>query len=393
MSRIQRGSLRLRTRATQAPFWEFRFRANDGGVRKLRAVRLGTVEELPTKIVAWAKARKFVPDEENLHAQTKALVGDLIDRFALEENLQKIVAGRYLGSAGLKYSTAYAYLHILNRYIRPRWGEERVVKVRPAAIQEWLGALPGAPRSKAKIKAVLHRLFERAMLWGELDVQRNPVSLTEIRGTTRGTRSPMVLTAEQFQAILERLPQPHRTMVLVAQCLGLRVSEIVGLQWPDFDFERMAVSITRSVVRGRVGEVKTEYSRDELPLGPALVAALSEWRDLAPVSREHWVFANRQTLQPYEPNTLQKKWLSKIGRAIGLAQPLGWHTFRHTYRTWLDATGAPVGVQQKLMRHAQVSTTMNVYGNALMQSKREANRKVVHLAFVKQPTENSQKVP
>ena len=54
---------------------------------------------------------------------------------------------------------------------------------------------------------------------------------------------------------------------------------------------------------------------------------------------------------------------------------MGWHTFRHTYRSWLDDTGAPVGVQQKLMRHAQVATTMNVYGNALMGAKREANSK------------------
>jgi len=42
----------------------------------------------------------------------------------------------------------------------------------------------------------------------------------------------------------------------------------------------------------------------------------------------------------------------------------------HTYRSWLDDTGAPMGVQQKLMRHAQISTTMNVYGNALMEAKR-----------------------
>jgi integrase len=56
-----------------------------------------------------------------------------------------------------------------------------------------------------------------------------------------------------------------------------------------------------------------------------------------------------------------------------------WHTFRHTYRSLLDATGAPIGVQQKLMRHAQVSTTMDVYGNALMDSKREANSSVVNL--------------
>ena len=39
------------------------------------------------------------------------------------------------------------------------------------------------------------------------------------------------------------------------------------------------------------------------------------------------------------------------------------------------------GVQQKLMRHAQISTTMNVYGNALMTAKREANSKVVRMAL------------
>jgi integrase len=38
-------------------------------------------------------------------------------------------------------------------------------------------------------------------------------------------------------------------------------------------------------------------------------------------------------------------------------------------------------VQQKLMRHAQISTTMNVYGNALMDSKREANSRVTRMAL------------
>jgi len=38
-------------------------------------------------------------------------------------------------------------------------------------------------------------------------------------------------------------------------------------------------------------------------------------------------------------------------------------------------------VQQKLIRHAQISTTMNVYGNALMAAKREANSKVVGMAL------------
>ena len=52
-----------------------------------------------------------------------------------------------------------------------------------------------------------------------------------------------------------------------------------------------------------------------------------------------------------------------------------WHTFHHTYRSLLDDTGTLIGVQQKLMRHADIGTTMK-YGHAYMPSKHAANSKV-----------------
>jgi hypothetical protein len=58
--------------------------------------------------------------------------------------------------------------------------------------------------------------------------------------------------------------------------------------------------------------------------------------------------------------------------AAGRFGAIGWHTFRYTYRSWLDETGAPMEVQQELMRHASNQTTMNVYGKAMPESKREA---------------------
>ncbi|PYY12994.1 MAG: hypothetical protein DMG61_14870 [Acidobacteria bacterium] len=78
---------------------------------------------------------------------------------------------------------------------------------------------------------------------------------------------------------------------------------------------------------------------------------------------------------------MQQDYVRTAGIKAGLGDGIGWHTFRHTYRSWLDASGAPIGVQQKLMRHAQVSTTMDVYGNALMESKRAANSKVVQMTL------------
>ena len=67
--------------------------------------------------------------------------------------------------------------------------------------------------------------------------------------------------------------------------------------------------------------------------------------------------------------------------AAGKFGDIGWHTFRHTYHWWLDETGAPMKVQQEFMRHASIQTTMNVYGQAMPQSKREANGKVVTMVL------------
>ena len=54
---------------------------------------------------------------------------------------------------------------------------------------------------------------------------------------------------------------------------------------------------------------------------------------------------------------------------------------RHTYRNWLDAVGTPIAVQQKLMRHADIRTTMNFYGDVVTDEMQRAHSKVVGLAL------------
>ena len=74
-----------------------------------------------------------------------------------------------------------------------------------------------------------------------------------------------------------------------------------------------------------------------------------------------------------------RNFVPRVAPILGLE--IGWHTFRHSYRSWLDETGAPMKVQQELMRHASIQTTMNVYGQAMLQRKHEANSKVVEMAL------------
>ena len=89
-----------------------------------------------------------------------------------------------------------------------------------------------------------------------------------------------------------------------------------------------------------------------------------------------------------EEEQIQKRFLKPAGEKAELGFSLGWHTFRHTYRAWLDDSGAPMTVQHQLMRHASIQTTMNIYGTAMPDTKREANRRVVQMVLgeVKRPT-------
>jgi integrase len=166
-------------------------------------------------------------------------------------------------------------------------------------------------------------------------------------------------------------------MVLLAGCTGLRISEVLGLRWHAVDFERLVMVVKEGYARSQVTKLKSEYSEDELPLDPDVATILLEWKRLCPESTGDWVFPSPRTTKPYDSSSLRQKMLKPAARRAKIPGSIGWHTLRHSYRAWLDDSGAPLGVQQKLMRHANISTTMNVYGGAFMEAKRKANTSVV----------------
>jgi integrase len=64
--------------------------------------------------------------------------------------------------------------------------------------------------------------------------------LVEVKGISKRRRRPRVLQVGDAWRVLDKLVQPYRTMVLIALCFGLRISEILGLRWTDFDFKRLS---------------------------------------------------------------------------------------------------------------------------------------------------------
>jgi hypothetical protein len=134
------------------------------------------------------------------------------------------------------------------------------------AVEDWLKSLALAPKTKAHIRSLMHTIFQCARRW-EL-VEKNPIELVRVRGGSKRLRTPRVLTPEQFCLIPPLLPEPYRTQVWIAGCLGLRASEIMPLKWSDLNFDDCTLLVQRSMVHGRGADVKTEDSRDHVSGSP-----------------------------------------------------------------------------------------------------------------------------
>ena len=372
-TRFQYGSLRLRKRERSSDVWEFRYyETNPEGKRMRQSVILGDRDLYPIEADARRATQALLMqlNEESPRAEVEApTFGALLDRY-IEHELSD------------RYSTRKSHLSNIRKHIRPRWSEHPVDKMKPMAMEQWLRDLPLAPKSKTHIRGLMHVVLKCAERWGVIEIGKNPVALVRVKDASKRLKRPQILQVGQFFEMLTHLQEPYRTMVMVAQCTGLRISEILGLQWGDFDFEAHTFMVQRSFVGGRVAATKTEYSKDFVPLDERLEELLIKWRSFTCFPQdEDLVFANPQTGKPYHQESLQKRQLVRIAKLMGLGEGIGWHTFRHTYRSWLDETGAPMKVQQELMRHASIQTTMNVYGRAMTDTKRKANSQVVGLVF------------
>jgi len=156
-----------------------------------------------------------------------------------------------------------------------------------------------------------------------------------------------------------------------------------GVQWKDIDWFGKSINLERGVVAQIVDDVKTEASRRGMPVSDDLLELLKQWKAVSQFSgSEDWVFASPWKLGQ-QPICYTHIWesLDSASRKAGLPH-VSSHALRNAFRSWPDSLGTPVGVQQRMMRHSCVTTTMNHYGTALKADLRAAHEKVYKLTGV-----------
>ena len=331
---------------------------------------IGTKQEYATKAAAWRAVDSMQPKTDaTVQPNNAPLVQNLFERYK-EEKMPE------------RRNTKRTYIVWFKHYVLPKWGACAISDVQARPVELWLHSLKLAPRSRAHVRGLLRTLWDYAMWSGSIPVQRNPMELVTVKGATKRLKKPRSLTVEEFQKFSAHLQEPFCLMALLCVAFGLRISECLALKWSDIDWLNRTLSIERRIVSQTVDSTKTDESQRKMAVDSAVLETLKLWKQSAQFSEPHdWFFASPSSLGRL-PWSYAQVWdyYSYASRDAGIGH-VSTHVLRHTYRSWLDAVGTPIAVQQKMMRHADIRTTLNIYGDVVTDEMAVAGSKIARLAL------------
>lgn len=156
------------------------------------------------------------------------------------------------------------------------------------------------------------------------------------------------LTEEKSELLLAHAEGVWHDMILTALRTGLRLGELMALDWMDIDFGKGILTVNHAIARGRLGTPKSGKSRI-VPLCDDVFEALYNKR-----KESGYVFSNGDSY--YRPKTCLK-YLHRVCLVAGL-EIIGWHGLRHSFASQLVTNGANIKGVQELLGHSDIQTTM-----------------------------------
>jgi integrase len=345
------------------------------GKRKAKRVGSGKPAEKAAKLAAVQIQAKLASGDSSVLADTGGRV----------QTFQEYADGwlKTHAQQACKFSTARIYEANLRRHVFPLLARKPVSEVGRGDCRALIAACREKGLSRKSIEnigrtvsSVLSQAVEDGLM------QANPAFRLgryhrggnelkpEIRPLTREEATLFLDTARQHA------PREH-PLFLCALRTGLRLGELLGLQWGDLDFNGRFVEVRRNLVAGRITTPKNGRTRRvdmSQQLAEALRALLTArkaetlrkgWPQLP-----DWVFCNEEG-GPLDGDNLRHRVFYRLLAKAGLRR-IRFHDLRHTFASLLLQQGESPTYVKEQMGHSSIQVTVDIYGHLIPGTNRQA---------------------
>ncbi|ROR38186.1 site-specific integrase [Kitasatospora cineracea] len=283
----------------------------------------------------------------------------------------------------LKVTTYAGYHRHVHHDLIPAFGSLPLCGLRDRHVAAWSHRQLAAGRGRPTVHRCCTILSSAMNAAVSADLlARNPARNSALKRPVAPERR--CWTPQQASAFLrhnaETYNDTYADIFEVILGTGMRRGEVLGLHWPEVDFQQRILFVRWTVAlvnnaRLTLQAPKTRASRNWVSLSPRVTAALR--RQAARQRSTHpddphlqgMVFT-RPDGSPINPKRLLHT-LHRRSAEIGLPK-IGLHDLRHTAATIMISSQVPLTVVSKTLRHSTLATTVNIYGHLLPQAAREA---------------------
>jgi integrase len=284
----------------------------------------------------------------------------------------------------LRAATHREYARHVRDYWIPAIGRHPLTRLTPAHVETAMAALEERGLSKQTVRharSTLRRALHDAQHDGILN--RNVASLAKPPKLEH--REMRALSSAEVARVLEATRDDRfGPLFATAVGTGLRLGELLGLQWSDIDFDARSLTVRRSLSRAHSGgfelaETKTRRSnrtvmlptvaidglrRQKARQGAERLAAGTAWQD-----KRGLVFTDALG-RSGNPSAASVAFRRSVAEPLGL--PVRLHDLRHTAASLMLAAGVPLKVVSEALGHSSLAITADVYSHVTPDLRREA---------------------
>jgi integrase len=305
---------------------------------------------------------------------------------------------------GLEVSTIQGYRINLDKHIRPFLGTLKLSKLTTPMVSIFRNRLRSEGRSPALTKKILvslyglvahavsHGMASHNPVVGARNSRRRKQEKRQKKGAI--SKEDARRMKDDVRAILAKVPDRYRPLLLTAVFTGLRASELRGLSWDNVDLAASTLTVSeRADFQNTIGAPKSATSHREIPLPPIVVNTLRQWRLVCPRRRTDGaldlVFPNGMG-KVYSQSAFDMRVFNPLQIEAGVVREITdragnriqthryrFHDLRHFAASMFIETAAAEGksmkwVQEK-MGHSSIVMTMDLYGHLWPDDKGDQN--------------------